>query len=86
MYGYFCIKFIAFMLKGKSLIDFNNSFSLNNFKEMMIRFQTIVKAVECNSIEVRNKYPYLNYQQFILNKINEARDYFTAEIKGRIIE
>ena len=86
MYGYFCIKFIAFMLKGKSLIDFNNSFSLNNFKEMMIRFQTIVKAVECNSIEVRNKYPYLNYQQFILNKINEARDYFTAEIKERIIE
>ena len=86
MYGYFCIEFIAFMLKGKSLTDFNNSFSLNNFKEMMIRFQIIVKAVECNFIEVRNRYPCLNYQQFRLNKINEGKDYFTAEIKEGIIE
>ena len=36
MYGYFCIESIAFMLKGKSLTDFNNSFSLNNSKEMMM--------------------------------------------------
>ena len=33
MCGYFCIGFIDFMLKGKSLIDFTNLFYRNNFKE-----------------------------------------------------
>ena len=32
MCGYFCIGFIDFMLKGKSLTDFINLFSPNNFK------------------------------------------------------
>ena len=31
MGGYFCIGFIDFMLKGKSLTDFTNLFSPNNF-------------------------------------------------------
>ena len=34
--GYFCTGFIDFMLKSKSLIDFTNHFSPNNFKKMMI--------------------------------------------------
>ena len=33
MCGYFCIGFINFMLKGKSLTDFANLFSPNNFKK-----------------------------------------------------
>ena len=36
---------------------------------------------ECNSFEVPNIYPNLNDQQFRLNKINEVKDYFIAEIK-----
>ena len=32
MCGYFCIRFIGFMLAGKILTDFSNLFSLNNFK------------------------------------------------------
>ena len=32
MCGYFCTGFIGFMLKGKSLIDFTDLFSQNNFK------------------------------------------------------
>ena len=32
MCGYFCIRFIGFMLAGKTLTDFSNLFSLNNFK------------------------------------------------------
>ena len=32
MCGYFCIDFIDFMFKGKSLTDFANLFSPNNFK------------------------------------------------------
>ena len=49
--------------------------------------------VECNSIEHNfhekpNMYRNLsanisNYQQFRLNKINETRDYFIAEIRER---
>ena len=36
---------------------------------------------ECNSHETHNIYP--NEQQFTLNKINEIKDYFDAEIKER---
>ena len=38
MCGYFCIGFINFMLAGKTLADFTNLFSPNNFKKMMIKF------------------------------------------------
>ena len=48
---------------------------------------------KCNSIkhdfhETPNMYPNLNaniwnYQQFILNRINEIKDYFIVEIKER---
>ena len=39
---------------------------------------------EYNSIETPNIYPNLNdQQQFRLNKINEVKDYFVAEIKER---
>ena len=31
MYGYFCIGFIDFMLKGNNLTDFTNLFSRNTF-------------------------------------------------------
>ena len=31
MCGYFCIGFTDFMLKGKTLTDFTNLFSVNNF-------------------------------------------------------
>ena len=33
MYRYFCIGYIDIMLKGKSLTDFTNLFSTNNFKK-----------------------------------------------------
>ena len=36
MREYFCIGFIDFMLKSKSLTDWKLHFSPNNFKEMMI--------------------------------------------------
>ena len=35
MFGYFCILFIEFMLKGKTLNDLTNLFSPNDFKKMM---------------------------------------------------
>ena len=39
--------------------------------------------VECNFIEAPHTYLHLNDQQFRLNKINEVKDYFIAEIKER---
>ena len=39
---------------------------------------------ECNSYETHKIYPNLHdQQQFRLNKINEIKDYFVAEIKER---
>ena len=32
MCGYFCIGFIDFMLKGKSLLEYKNLFSPNEYK------------------------------------------------------
>ena len=42
-------------------------------------YSTECNSVECNSIETLN----LNNQQFRLNKINEIKNYFIAEIKER---
>ena len=33
MCGYFCIEFINYMLKGKTLLDYTNLFSTNDFKK-----------------------------------------------------
>ena len=33
MCGYCCIAFIDFMLKGKSLLDYTNLFSPNNYEK-----------------------------------------------------
>ena len=33
MCGYFCIEFINYMLQRKTLLDYTNLFSLNNFKK-----------------------------------------------------
>ena len=33
MCGYYCIEFINYMLKGKTLLDYTNLFSRNDFKK-----------------------------------------------------
>ena len=33
MCGYFCIEFINYMLNGKTLLDYTNLFSPNDFKK-----------------------------------------------------
>ena len=38
MCGHFCIAFIDFMFKGKTLIEYTNLFSPNDFEKMMIEF------------------------------------------------
>ena len=41
-----------------------------------------IKSIECNSTESIDT-PYLNNQQFRLNKISEIEEHFIAEIKER---
>ena len=35
MCGYFCIEFVGFMLKGRSLLNYTNLFSPKNMKRMI---------------------------------------------------
>ena len=48
MCGYFCITFIDFMFKGKSLTDYTNLFSSNDFKK---NDHTILKYFMNNTID-----------------------------------
>ena len=56
MYGYFCIVFIGFMLKDKSLTNFANLFPPNSFKMNDYIVLNYFKMFECNFIETPNTY------------------------------
>ena len=79
MFGYFCIGFIDYMFKGKSLTDYTNLFSPDNFKKnddiIKLFSKQTLKMVEIKSIEsVEHNFidtPNLNNQQFRLNEISE---------------
>ena len=43
MCGYFCIGFIDFMLKGKSLLDYKNLFSPNDYEK---NYKIILKSFQ----------------------------------------
>ena len=80
------------MLTGKTLTEFTNLFSPNDFKkndDIILKYFSwlIFKMTETNNNV--SMYPNLNPnlsddQHFRLNKINEIRDYFVAEVKERI--
>ena len=83
------------MLAGKTLTEFTNLFSPNNFKKLWYNFKlfydSCVKIHECNFNEhdfdeTANMYPTLsantsNDQQFKLNKINEIKNYLLRILK-----
>ena len=93
MCGYFCIEFIDFMLAGKALTEFINLFSPNNFKikkwwnNFKLFYDQCLKMAEHGFHEASIIYPNLSaiplndQQQFRLNKMNEIKNYFIAEIK-----
>ena len=64
MWGYYCIGFLDFMLKYKTLIDFNNLFLPNTLRKWWYNFKVFYekcsKMTECNSHETLNIYPNLN--------------------------
>ena len=80
MCGYFCIEFSNYMLKGKTLLDYTNLFSPNDFKknDQVTRMNNIIELTDTakpSSSEHANKYR--------LGEINKIRDYFNNEIKER---
>ena len=75
MCGYFFIEFINYMLKGKTLLDYTNLFSPNDFKKTIELLKEYLKMN--NIIELTN------VNKYRLDEINKIRDYFNNEIKER---
>ena len=75
MWGYFCIRFIDFMLKLKSLRDYINLFSPNyyenNHKIMLKYFQenrTTLKCIAMFAINIENPKSKLNEIEVLISK------------------
>ena len=78
MCGYFCIEFINYMLKGKTLLDYTNLFSPNDFKKNDQIIKRIFKNEFIEFIELTD-----TANKYRLDEINKIRDYFNNEIKER---
>ena len=72
MCGYFCIEFINYMLKGKTLLDYTNLLIFNFFFLILLIYFRMNNIIELTNV---NKYR--------LDGINKIRDYFNNEIKER---
>ena len=49
MCGYFCIRFIGFMLKGKSLLDYTDLFSPNEYEKnnkIIIKYFSVTRRLQ----------------------------------------
>ena len=87
MCEYFCIGFIDFIFEIKSLTDFTNLFSPNDFKKkkkgrysfklFFNYFLISVESIEDNSDET----PDLNNQQFILNKKMKSKSILLERLR-----
>ena len=77
MCGYFCIEFINFMLKGKTLLDYTNLFSPNDFKKIInnLNVTELTDTAKPSSSERANKYR--------LDEINKIKEYSDNEINER---
>ena len=75
MCGYFCIEFINYMLKGKTLLDYTYLFSPTDFKK---NDQVIKEYLKMNNI-----IELTDVNKYRLDEINKIRDCFDTEIKER---
>ena len=88
MCEYYCIGFMNDMLARKTFKKWWYNSKLFYYKCLKItqRSSDECNSTECNCYETQNIYPnwevpLSNQPQFRLNKINEIKDYFVAEIK-----
>ena len=85
MCGYFCIEFINYMLEGKTLLDYTNLFSPNDFKKN----DQIIKGTfkKMNNISVANTsalhLELTDVNKYRLDEIKKIKEYFDNEIKER---
>ena len=77
MCGYFCIRFINFMFNGKSLPDYTNLFSPNDFNKNDDIILKLFWFVRCKMSELKDLTKYR------LDEINNIKEYFNAVIKER---
>ena len=86
MREYLCIGFIEFMLNGKSLTDFTNLFSPNNFKKnytvILEYFFEINMSMSMSESHVCDT-KFDNTLRFRLSSIKDIEDIFIAEIHDR---
>ena len=84
MCGYFCIEFINYMLKGKTLLDYTIFFLLMTLKRTM---NLLKEHLKMNNISVANTsashVKLTNANKYRLDEINKTRDYFNNEINER---
>ena len=85
MCGYFCIEFINYMLKGKTLLDYTNLFYPNDFKKGDQIIKRIFKKM--NNISVADTsashVELTDINNNRLNEVNKVKDYFNNEIIER---
>ena len=75
MCRYFCIEFINYMLKGKTLLDYTNLFYPNDCKKS----DEIIKRIFKN----HNIIELTDVNKYRLDEINKVRDYLHNEIKEK---
>ena len=69
MCGFYCSAFIEYMLAGKTLLDYTNLFSPNDYNKNDKISNLKIHMVEEGSLEFR------------LKKLGETRNYLLEEIK-----
>ena len=74
MCGYYCIEFINYMLKGKTLLDYTNLFSPNDLKKTI---ELLKEYLRMNNLELTD------VNKYRLDEINKIKEYFDNEIKER---
>ena len=72
MFGYFCIRFIDFMLAGKTLIDYTNLFSSYDFNK---NDQIIFSCLKIHEIDQTKLTDQTKFRLYEIKKINKALQY-----------
>ena len=75
MCGYFCIEFINYMIKGKTILEYTNLFSPNDFKKK--RFKLLKEYLKMNDLKLTD------VEKYRLNEINKIKYYFNSQINER---
>ena len=86
MCGYFCIGFINFMFNGKSLTDYTNLFSPNDFDkidDIILKYFGLRCKMSNSNLEANEISKLKDLTKYRLDEINNIKEYFNTEIKER---